>query len=139
MSTVFSSPSSYIVFSCPFSPFYVSSGVIFYPVSSRSLIGAFMLLLTAEKYVIDSANNFSCPRFKYKALSRTDNPEYINISVYITMAPTLTDSPQLLTSNHGRNGWKGCGDSDSCVEEHKSSALTLAYRPKVHVLSSNTC
>lgn len=106
LSTVFSSPSSYIVFSCSFSPFDVSSGVIFYPMSSRSLIGAFMLLLTAEKYVIDSANNFSCPRFKYKALSRTDNPEYINISVYITMAPTLTDSPQLLTSNHGRNGWE---------------------------------
>lgn len=59
-----------------------------------------MLLLTAEKYVIDSANNFSCPQFKYKALSRTDNPEYINISVDITMAPTSTDSPQLLTANH---------------------------------------
>ena len=98
--TVFFSPSSYIVFSCIFSPFDVSSGVIFYLMSSRSLIGAFMLLLTAEKCVIDSANNFSCPQLKYKALSRTDNPEYINISVDITMAPTSTDSPQLLTANH---------------------------------------
>ena len=94
LSTVFSSPSSYIVFSCIFSPFDVSSGVIFYLMSSRSLIGAFMLLLTAEKYVIDSANNFSCPQFKYKALSRTDNSEYIcgyNHGTYLNRFTTALD------------------------------------------------